>query len=542
MELNVLLRGQSNAFYLSQSPDWPDVATQIEQLLGFDGVTNSVRLLASANDPFGKNTLIGGTAFIGDWVAPQGGDWTRGWANDTLETGMLNYINALPADAKSDPTAIVWLHNEYDSTNAGLTTDEWTSAVRFEAAQVRQALGQTAATTPYVFVNAIPYGSGTIPRVNQAIKLGMERLSADLGFHGVIGAQANDVSMDYQQTGIYGGPHLNPADANRVDHRLAASLAKTFAAYALPGSAVANGTVDGFGPQALTAHRVGASQVLVSLALDNAALDGALSRDAADGVGWTLFTAAGALHPTSASVVAPNQVLLGFDTALPSDAGAQLFYAYGYGRLAVDDSDPGVGTAIYDTGDMPLWTPASGLTVWQGAGQGQFAEINWSTGSGGTVAGYAPTVAGYDSQFVALSDDSVAVVALTPNAAMFAGNALDALVATSGNNLLSAGQSSGLLVGGSGDDQFVADASGKPVWEVIQNFNAGDVLTLLGAASAQAPQLSWFDTAAGAALEVSGGGIASALILFQGTTLDTATHYASASGATGGGTYVQIAG
>ena len=66
MQLNVLLRGQSNAGLLVRSPDWGNVATEIEQLLGFNGTTDTVNLLEKDSSPTNNNTVIGGTAFIGD--------------------------------------------------------------------------------------------------------------------------------------------------------------------------------------------------------------------------------------------------------------------------------------------------------------------------------------------------------------------------------------------------------------------------------------------------------------------------------------------
>ena len=235
MELNVLLRRQSNADLLSMSSDWPAIANTVQQLLGFDGVTNTVTLLAHSNDGANDNTINGGTAFIGDWVDPAASGWQHGWTDDTLENGLLNYINALPAATKAAPTAVVWrLHNEYDSTNASLTTAEWMSAVKFEAQQVRAALGQSAATVPYLFVNAIPY-NGSIDTVNQAIKLGMQQLAADPSFNAAVGVQADDLNMDGTYFGAngtpgsYGGGHMSAPDISLVAGRLARAIAETFA-------------------------------------------------------------------------------------------------------------------------------------------------------------------------------------------------------------------------------------------------------------------------------------------------------------------------
>jgi hypothetical protein len=543
MELNVLLRGQSNAFYLTQSPDWPGLSAQIEQLLGFNGAQDSVNLLASWNDPNGKNTINAGTAFIGDWLTPVGGNWINGWTNNTLEQGLLNYINALPAVEKSAPTALVWLHNEYDSTNPALTTPEWMSAVQDEASQVRQALGQSASTTPYVFVNAIPYGSGSIDSINQAIKLGMEKFSADPLFHATVGVQADDVSMDFGQTGFFGGPHMDAADGNRLVHRLAVSVAETFSQYARAGSPVATGQVDGFGPEVTTALNVGSNQVLLTVANDRATLNPGLSGDAAAGVGWSITDGASTLHATAARVVDASHVLLSFASTVPTDGSAIVYYAYGYGRLAASDSDPGVGTAIYDTQQMPIWTPATGVSLWQGAGQGGYFEQNNTTGNVAQMQGFTSVDPAYQSEFVALAVDSVSVVATSPNAFLTTGDAIDALVATSGNNLLCAGQHNALLIGGSnGHDTFVADASGPAIWDVILNFHAGDILLLWGAQSAQASQFSWSDDAGSALLTVTGGGIHLGQVVFQGVTVQQATAFSHLSGSGGGMSYSGLVG
>ncbi len=369
MQLNILLRGQSNAQLLAMSKDWPAVATEVEKLLGFDGVTNTVNLLEKMNSTSNDNTLVGGTAFVGDWVKPSAGGWQQGWTNNTLETGLLNYINELPASERSVPTAVLWLHNEYDSTNPSLTTAEWTSAVRFEAQQVRQALGQSAATVPYVFVNAIPYGSNSIGSVNQAIKQGMAQLAADPSFNAVVGVQSDDLNMDgtFYGTGgtpgVYGGPHMSASDVTLIDQRVALAVAQTFASYAQPGSPVALGQVDAYGPEAVSAKEVGSNQILVSASLDHASLSTTLDADAAHGIGWSILDNGQTLAASAAQVTSADQVLLTFGATVPTDATARLYYGYGYGRFATSDSDPGQGNAIYDTQQMPLWAPASGLVL-----------------------------------------------------------------------------------------------------------------------------------------------------------------------------------
>ena len=539
MELNVLLRGQSNAYLLALSPDWGStLASKIEQLLGFNGTTDKVNVLDSYYQPNGNNTINSGTAFIGDWVTPVNGNWQNGWTDNSLETGLVNYVKGLPADQKAAPTAIVWLHNEYDSTNPTLTTPEWMSAVQFEAQQVRAAFGQSAATTPYVFVNAIPYPDNIVPAVNQDIKLGMELFAANPSFHATIGAQADDVNMDYAQPGYYGGPHMDTADANQTDQRLALSIAQEFAQYAQPGSPIATGQVDAYGPEVMTAQRVGADQVVVTAALDHANLNPTLSTDAAQGAGWSIIDNGQTLNATAAQVLDGGQVLLTFGGAVPTDATAALYYAYGYGRLAIGNV-PGQGNAIYDTQNLPIWAPATGVPI-AASTAGMFTEQNLVTGGVTQAQGTASLLAGTDAQFTAVTPDSVAITADTPNAFLVAGLGTDELIATSGDNTLDAGHGTAVMYGGSGADTFWVNGGSTATWDAIASFHAGDTLVLWGATLGSS-QTAWSETGQNiATLTVSGGGIASSAIAFAGVGLSEAQGFVIGGGIAGGSHYLTV--
>lgn len=522
MELNILLRGQSNAYQLAHSSSWQGVATDVQRLLGFDGVTDTVKLVWNDSSADNDNTIRAGTAFVGDWVAPITGDWRQGWTNLSLEQGILNFIHELPADQRSDPTAIVWLHNEYDSTNANLTTDQWTSAVRFDAAQIRAALGQSAATTPYLFV-PIPYGGGERDDIGQAIKIGMAQLEADPTFHAAPGAQANDVGMDAYQWGTYGGPHLNDSDAATINFRLARSLAENFAAYAKPGSAVATGQVDAYGPMAVRADITPGNVVVVTVSPDIAGLQGNLRGNAAAGVGWSIQDGGTALSAQWAYVMDATHIAVGFGSALPADVNARLHYGYGYGRLATGPTDPGKGTAIYDQQGMPVWTPATGLTLGGLAGSGLYYHQDLTTGAAQIVRGQVgPT--GYDSAFVAITPQSVMVWAFSPNAALYGNAGNDILGVNEGNNVLDGGAGANYLAGGAGADLFLADTSVGPLWDVIGNFHPGDAVILSGVNTAAAA-LSWSDSG-GATLTVTGGGVGFAAFTFNGVDLATARNFA----------------
>jgi Ca2+-binding RTX toxin-like protein len=539
MELNVLLRGQSNAYLLALSPDWGStLASKVEQLLGFNGTTDKVNVLDSYYQPSGDNTINSGTAFIGDWVTPVNGNWQNGWTNNTLETGLINYIDGLPADEKAAPTAVVWLHNEYDSTNPNLNTAEWMSAVQFEAQQVRAAFGQSATTVPYVFVNAIPYAYNLIPAVNQDIKLGMELFAGNPSFHATIGAQANDTNMDYGQPGYYGGSHMDTADANQTDQRLALSIAQEFAQYAQPGSPVATGQLDAYGPEVMTAQRIGTDQVLVTAALDHASLNPALSTDAAQGVGWSIIDNGQTLNATAAQVMDGGQVLLTFSNPVPTDATASLYYTYGYGRLAIGNV-AGQGNAIYDSQGLPIWGPATGVPI-AGATAGTFTEQNLVTGGITAVQGTPSVLPGTDAEFAVVTPDSVAVTADTPNAFLVAGPGTDELIATSGDNTLDAGQGTAIMYGGSGADTFWVNGGSTPSWDAIAGFHTGDTLVIWGA-TLGASQTAW--SGGGQNIEtltVSGGGIASSAIAFVGVTPSQAQSFAIGGGTVGGSHYITV--
>ncbi|MBC4016380.1 hypothetical protein [Siccirubricoccus deserti] len=385
MNLNVLLRGQSNAFLLGAINGGADaMINRVEQLLGFDGVNDTVRL-EFASDSSGGNTVFSGTSFLTDWIGTQG----NGWTVAELEQSLLDYINTLPAAQKAEPTAVVWLHSEYDSGFGDLTPAEWESAVRYDAALVRAAFGQSAAALPYLFVSAIPYDQGT-GTGHQAIRIGMEELAADPGFNAHIAARALDTDMSFDNwdgnaaTQEYGGSHMSNADGLQTGERLALALAQQWAQYAKPGSPVAQagGQVDDIGPQVIQANAVGTNQLALTVAFDAASALQALDPDAARGVGWTVIGAGGpstAVDATRATLTGANTLVLDFAEALP--AGGRLYYGWGNGRLAGAD-DSGRGNAVYDEHGMPIWVAAHGLAV---GGLGAAAAPALPTAGGGAM-------------------------------------------------------------------------------------------------------------------------------------------------------------
>ncbi len=377
VNLNVILRGQSNALLFGMADNWAMLGRledDVQRLLGFDGVADTVTVHYAYGEASGANTVNSGTAFLSDWIAASGGDWRNGWAVQPLGQGILDYIRNIPAGLRDDPTAVLWYHSEFDSLDAGLAPAEWESGVRFDAGLVRAALGQSAATVPYLFVSAHPYHapwSGSGPDGgHQAIRQGMENLAADAGFNADIAARILDMNANHPwDGGRYGGEHLSDSDQGILEGRMARALAETWAAHAKPGSPVASAAgrnIDDHGPRATEATVVGANQILVRFSFDAASRLQALDADAARGIGWAVRSGSGEVAATAAALSGTDGLLLTFGSAIP--AGGKVFYGHGYGRLAGSDG-AGQGNAVYDDQGMPVWVEAAGLAV-TGGGAG----------------------------------------------------------------------------------------------------------------------------------------------------------------------------
>ena len=201
MDLNVLVRGQSNALLFAYRGGAWALEQGLEARLGVD-----VHLLYQAGTD--ASTISSGTAFM---------DWNK----DGEEASLLRYVDGLPAALKHNPTATLWMHNEYDQGNGDLTTAAWVDAVRADAASVRAALGQGADTTPYEFVPIrYPYG-GHFATISD----GMAALHADPSFNASVFWDAQSLAMDGD--GQAGGGHMGDADAVALGQSLAASMAAT---------------------------------------------------------------------------------------------------------------------------------------------------------------------------------------------------------------------------------------------------------------------------------------------------------------------------
>jgi hypothetical protein len=241
LELQILLRGRSNAILFAEQNGRAAatrLTSEVQRLLGFDGVADTVTLLYARGDAEG-GTAHGGTAFLGEWMQPAA---DGSWRAANLEAGLLRSASALD-DPTATATAVLWLHSEYDSRDADLASAEWMSAVRQDAALLRGTLGGDAASIPYHFVSAIPYATGT-GQGHQAIRVGMETLAADPSFHARIAARTLDLDMALDDgdgngaTVEYGGGHMSTADGLVIALRAAQAVAEDWSDYAKPGSPV----------------------------------------------------------------------------------------------------------------------------------------------------------------------------------------------------------------------------------------------------------------------------------------------------------------
>lgn len=421
-ELNILLRGQSNSQFFQNYGGMAGVKAAVEAWLGFDGVHDKINLVGNVDpDVNGNATTFGGTSFLPNgvnesWLESSGPGSTGPFTAGRLEQSMLAHITSLPAHVRAAPTAILWMHDEGDAFWPGQTAKSWEAGVRYDASLVRAALGQDASTTPYLFTSVIPFDPD-YGQSMQAIKVGMEALTADRTFNAAIATHTGDLNMDNPVNGFpdgrvfFGGPHVDQTDVYTLAERIFRTVTNTFSEYAKPGSAlqIVGGRLDDTGPQATSAAVTGHREVHLSLKLDPASTGIAeLGAGASSGLGWTAHTAAGVvLHGTGAAMASDGTLAVSFDGDVST--GDTIFYAYGDGRIAVgadehrdtypDGGNPGQGNSIYDSAGMPIWAAAAGITVQTGSVttlQGSLSEYRAVTE--GTTIRLVDTIAGRDGE------------------------------------------------------------------------------------------------------------------------------------------------
>jgi hypothetical protein len=364
LQLDIILRGQSNAAYFAELDGYAASGTlvkQVEGLLGFDGVEDKVRLVYD-RDEAGGDTAYPGTAFLGDWMRPDGkGGWTPAGRGE----GFLDRIADYKADGMGGASLVVWMHSEYDSRDPNLSASEWSSAVRADAGLVRGALGRDV---PYLFVAAHPYSPGS-DTGHQTLRGAMEALAADPAFDGAIAARAPDIDASLDNTdrdpatAEYGGGHISAADAQLIAARIARGVAEEWAEYARPGSpvAAAAGNIASDGPRVVAATPLDPTRVQVDVVHDGATGFQPLSAGAAEGLGWSAELPGGQrIEANSAAILDADSLVVSFGEALP--AGAVLDYAWGIGRTA-EPKGPGLGNGVMDNTYLTAWTPADGVPV-----------------------------------------------------------------------------------------------------------------------------------------------------------------------------------
>jgi uncharacterized protein YkwD len=196
--VNVLLRGQSNALLFADRGGLARLESDLEAQTGA-----SIRTFATWGQPGDLNTINSATAFTT-------------WDTGGQEAGLLRYLDGLTAAVKADPTAVVWMHNEYDGQIAGLTKETWISEVKADMASVRAELG---AETPYVFV-PIAYNYGDSAKIAGW----MAELAADPANNAVVMdvARGSDVTMSGD--GWAGSSHMSDADAKLIGAKLADAM------------------------------------------------------------------------------------------------------------------------------------------------------------------------------------------------------------------------------------------------------------------------------------------------------------------------------
>jgi hypothetical protein len=202
--VNIELRGQSNAYLLKDMGGLAKLGAQVEAATGV-----KVNLLADFDASDKAATIYSGTAFMN-------------WAKDGQQAGLLAFIAQQPAAVRALPTITVWAHNENDQ-NSGVSKADWLAAVRADAVLMRQAFGQTPATTPYVFT-WIPYAYGK----NLAPREGMMDLVADKTFNATFCDAFAKAEMNYGgekgRSQGQGGPHIGKGDVDGIVAALAAHL------------------------------------------------------------------------------------------------------------------------------------------------------------------------------------------------------------------------------------------------------------------------------------------------------------------------------
>ena len=164
-------------------------------------------------------------------------------------------------------------------------------------------------------------------------------------------------------------------------------------------------------------------------------------------------------------------------------------------------------------------------------------DLNTAVYSFHAASAYLGQDTNLHTQFASVTADNVALFSSTSGTFMQSGAGNDILVAQSGINVVSAGGGSNYLVSGSGTDTFYVDATGAAsTWNAVQNFHAGDILSVYGYDPANSKTI-WTDgyNNAGATLNIDlkGDGSVWASDTFVGVSVADAAKYGTAVSGSG---------
>ncbi len=357
MDIAILLRGQSNAALFNASGGGEMVRARVQAMLGFDGVTDRVILTGNEVAERGPLTMLGGSTFLPNaFGAPS---WLDATPGGTVPGGMESSLLGVAASSPSVPTAVVWMHNEWDSL-VSPSAEYWAGEVRKDAAMVRAALYQDAAQVPYLFA-FIPYPGNDDGA--QALRRGMESLVNDGGFNAAWASNSGDLDMLSEVVDhgpkVYGGPHLGARDIGVLAERIALSVANEFQGYRKfnPDYAVLPFLPpDSEGPEARTAHWLATDARSLVVQFDEPWLL-ANAGSYLSGQAWTLRSGTEVQNATGASILDDGRMVVSFDH---HQDGAVLHYAYGNTRTA-GAGESGVGRSVYGLDGLPIWTPPDGV-------------------------------------------------------------------------------------------------------------------------------------------------------------------------------------
>lgn len=143
------------------------------------------------------------------------------------------------------------------------------------------------------------------------------------------------------------------------------------------------------------------------------------------------------------------------------------------------------------------------LLDWLAADEGLTKTVSYTVPSTGQTGAFAMDHASggpnyLQWQYIWAGSQGVSMATAMPNSFLHGGAGDDAIVATSGRNVLDGGPGSNFLVGGTGADTFFTDArAAVVVWNTVVNFHAGDAATLWGF-STGVSSYRWDDLPAGA--------------------------------------------